>query len=206
MSPHRVFLLSPASCAGARGRLLLGRRGGFDLARRVRGEGAPLGEIFSFVSALYFRGKLAYAQRFAAPPEGCPGVLVITPDRGLVAPETVITVRDLRAFARVPIDAAEPRYARPLREGALALRDRMPERSEIVLLGSIATPKYVDVLLAALGQSLLFPGDFVGRGDMSRGGMLLRAARAGVELGYRRVAGAERHGRRILEAPGMRSG
>ena len=193
-----MFLLSPASCAGARGRLLLGRRAGFDLARRVRREGAPLGEIFSFVSALYFRGKLAYAQRFAAPPEGCPGVLVITPDRGLVAPETVITIRDLRAFARVPIDAAELRYAKPLREGALALRDRMSERAEIVLLGSIATPKYVDVLLAAFGRSLHFPGDFVGRGDMSRGGLLLRAVRAGVELGYRRVAGAERHGRRIL--------
>jgi hypothetical protein len=192
-----VFLISPASCAGARGRLLLGRQAGFDLAQRVRREGAPLGEIFSFVSALYFRGKLVYAQRFAAPPEGCPGVLVITPDRGLVAPETVITIRDLRAFARVPIDAAELRYAKPLREGALALRDRISERAEIVLLGSIATPKYVDVLLAAFGRSLLFPGDFVGRGDMSRGGLLLRAARAGVELGYRRAAGAERHGRRI---------
>ena len=72
----------------------------------------------------------------------------------------------------------------------------MPEGAEIVLLGSIATPKYVDVLLAAFGGSLLFPGDFVGRGDMSRGGLLLRAARAGEELGYRSVAGAERHGRR----------
>jgi hypothetical protein len=193
---HRVFLLSPASCAGARGRLLLGGQSGFDLARRVRGEGAPLGEIFSFVSALYFRGKLAYAQRFAAPPEGCPGVLVITPDRGLLAPETVITIRDLRAFARVPIDAGELRYAKPLGAGALALRDRMPEHAEIVLLGSIATPKYVDVLLGAFGRSLLFPGDFVGRGDMSRGGLLLRAARAGVELGYTRIDGAERRGRR----------
>jgi hypothetical protein len=193
---QRVFLLSPASCTGARGRLLLGRQADFDLARRVRGGGAPLGEVFGFVSALYFRGKLAYARRFAAPPEGCPGVLVITPDRGLVAPETVVTTRDLRAFARVPIDAAERRYARPLRAGARALRERMPEGAEIVLLGSIATPKYVDVLLAAFGSSLLFPGEFVGRGDMSRGGLLLRAARAGEELGYRTVAGAERRGRR----------
>ena len=196
MSSHRVFLLSPASCTGARGRLLLGREAGFDLARRVRLDGAPLGEVFSFVSSLYFRGKLAYAQRFATPPEACPGVLVITPDRGLVPPETAITIRDLRAFARVSIDAAEVRYARPLRQGALALRDRMPEGAEMVLLGSIATPKYVDLLLAAFGGSLLFPGDFVGRGDMSRGGLLLRAARAGEELGYRSVAGAERHGRR----------
>ena len=194
--PHRVFLLSPASCTGERGRQLLAPRAAFELARRVRRQGAPLGEVFSFVSALYFRGKLAYAQRFAAPPAGCPGVLVITPDRGLLAPETVITARDLRAFARVPIDAGELRYARPLRESAHALRDRIPESAEIVLLGSIATPKYVDLLLAAFGASLRFPGEFVGRGDMSRGGLLLRAARAGEELGYRAVSGAERRGRR----------
>jgi hypothetical protein len=194
--PDRIFLLSPASCAGERGRQLLAPRAGFELAQRVRSEGAPLGEVFSFVSALYFRGKLAYAQRFAAPPAGCPGVLVITAGRGLLAPETMVTARDLRDFARVPIDAQEHRYAKPLREGAHALRDRMPESAEIVLLGSIATPKYVDVLLAAFGPSLWFPGDFVGRGDMSRGGLLLRAARAGAELGYTRVNGSERHGRR----------
>ena len=194
--PDRIFLLSPASCAGERGRQLLAPRAAFELARRVRREGAPLGEVFSFVSALYFRGKLAYAQRFAAPPAGCPGVLVITAGRGLLAPETVITARDLRDFARVPIDAEEHRYARPLREGAHALRDRMPESAEIVLLGSIATPKYVDVLLAAFGSSLLFPGDFVGRGDMSRGGLLLRAARAGEELGYQKLDGAARRGQR----------
>ena len=194
--PDRIFLLSPASCAGERGRQLLAPGAGFELAQRVRREGAPLGEVFSFVSALYFRGKLAYAQRFAAPPAGCPGVLVITAGRGLLAPETVVTARDLRDFARVPIDAEEHRYARPLREGAHALRDRMPASVEIVLLGSIATPKYVDVLLAAFGSSLLFPGDFVGRGDMSRGGLLLRAARAGEELGYQKVDGAARHGQR----------
>jgi hypothetical protein len=204
---HRVFLLSPASCAGERGRQLLARRASFELARRMRREGVPLGEVFSFVSALYFRGKLAYARRFAAPPDGCPGVLVITPDRGLVAPETVITTRDLRAFARVPIDLAERRYAKPLGEGARELRERMPGGAEIVLLGSIATPKYVEVLLAAFGAALLFPGDFVGRGDMSRGGLLLRAARAGEELGYTRVAGAERRGQRPakLEPPARRN-
>jgi hypothetical protein len=198
---HRLFLLSPASCAGKRCRLLLERRAAFELALRMRGEGAPLGEVFSFLSALYFRGKLTYAQRFATPPEGCPGVLVITPNRGLVAPETVITVGDVRAFARVPIDAAEIRYARPLRDDALDLRTRLPESAEIVLLGSIATPKYVDVLLAAFGRALLFPGDFVGRGDMSRGGLLLRAARSGIELGYRPVDGSERRGRRVAKLP-----
>jgi hypothetical protein len=200
---HRVFLLSPASCAGKRCRLLLGRDAAFELAQRMRGEGAPLGEVMSFLSALYFRGKLTYAQRFAAAPAGCPGVLVITPDRGLVAPETRITMGDLRAFARVPIDAGERRYTRPLRDDAERLRARLPEAGEIVLLGSIATPKYVDVLRAALGRALRFPRDFVGRGDMSRGGLLLRAARAGVELEYRPIDGAARRGPRAARLPAL---
>jgi hypothetical protein len=183
--PSRIFLLSPASAAGKRCQLLLARDAAFELALRVRGTGAPIGEVFSFLSALYFRGKLAYATRFARPADGGPGVLVITPDRGLVEPETRITGADVRAFARVPIDAAERRYSRPLRDAAEKLHARLAPGSEVILLGSIATQKYVDVLLPALGEALYFPPEFLGRGDMSRGGLLLRAARAGVELEYR---------------------
>jgi hypothetical protein len=194
--PSRVFLLSPASSAGKRCRQLLAPGAAFALALRLRDEGAPLGDVFSFLSALYFRGKLTYARRFAAPPPGTPGVLVITANRGLVVPETQITLDDLRDFAQVAIDADESRYTAPLREAALALRARLPPDGEVVLLGSIATPKYVDVLLPAFAKSLLFPGDFVGRGDMSRGGLLLRAARAGTELDYLAVDGATRRGAR----------
>jgi hypothetical protein len=182
---HRLFLLSPASCSGERCKLLLSGRAQFDLARRMRRPGAPLGEVFSFLSALYFRGKLSYAMRFASPPDGCPGVLVITPDRGLVGPETAIDLGDLRAFARVPIDPREPRYALPLEDAARRLRARLPGATQVVLLGSVATRKYIDVLLPAFEEMLVFPADFVGRGDMSRGGMLLRAAREGKELSYR---------------------
>jgi len=204
--PPRVFLLSPARCSGPRCRQLVDRRAAFELAVRLRAEGAPLGEVMSFLSALYFRGKLAYAQRFAAPPTGCPGVLVITPGRGLVAPEAAITSGDLRAFGRVPIDAGDRRYAEPLRKGALALRARLPGDAEIVLLGSIATPKYVDVLLAALGPALVFPGDFVGRGDMSRGGLLLRATRESRELPYMSVRGAILNGKRAPRISDMPRG
>ena len=196
-----VYLLSPARCGGARAQVVLREQARFDLAERLRAGAASLGEVFTFMSGLYFRGKLAYATRFAAPPEGCPGVLVITPDRGLLSPDTRITHRDLRAFARVPIDAGERRYVRPFREAAEQLRTRLGERAEVVLLGSIATPKYVELLLAAFGARLLFPGDFVGRGDMSRGGLLLRAARAGSELAYRPVDGATRHGARPARLP-----
>ena len=194
--PHRVFLLSPASCSGKRARLLLEGDASFELALRLRHDRVSLGEVFSFLSALYFRGKLTYASRFAAPPAGCGGVFVITPDRGLVAPDTALSVGDLRAFARVPIDSAEERYTAPLRDAASALRAQLPQGSEVVLLGSIATAKYVDVLLPLFAKALLFPGDFVGRGDMSRGGLLLRAAREGVELDYRPVDGADRRGAR----------
>jgi hypothetical protein len=73
-----------------------------------------------------------------------------------------------------------------------------------VLLGSIASPKYVDVLLDIFGNRLRFPRDFVGRGDMSRGGLLLRRAREGVELEYARIAGAARHGARPPKLPPLR--
>ena len=191
-----MFLLSPASCTGKRSQQLLARGAAFDLAVRVRDGGAPLGEVFSFFSALYFRGKLTYSQRFAAPPGGAPGVLVITPSRGLVTPDLSLGVDDIRDFARVDIDVANRRYMQPLGETVRELRARLTPGTEVVLLGSIATPKYVELLVAELGKSLLFPSDFVGRGDMSRGGLLLRAARAGVELGYAPVDGAQRRGSR----------
>ena len=201
---HRVFLLSPASTSGKRCQQLLAGDASFELARRMRHEGASLGEIFSFLSALYFRGKLTYARRFAAPPEGCPGVLVITPNRGLVSPDVGLTLGDLRGFAEVAIDAADARYTEPLRASVDGLRPRLSSGAEVVLLGSIATAKYVDVLLPAFAKSLLFPSDFVGRGDMSRGGLLLRAAREGVELDYRAVDGAERHGGRPAKLAALR--
>jgi hypothetical protein len=197
--PRRIFLLSPASSAGKRCEMLVRRGAASELALRLRDGGAPIGEVFSFLSSLYFRGKLTYAQRFASPPEGCPGVLVITAGQGLVPPETAITIRDVRGFGRVSIDAAEPRYARPLRADAEGVRARMSPDAEIVLLGSIATAKYTDVLGAVFGRSLLFPSDFVGRGDMSRGGLLLRAAQAGTELAYAPIDGAQRHGRRAVK-------
>jgi hypothetical protein len=60
--PNRIFLLSPASCSGRRAEILLRERAAFDLAVRLRsGTGVTLGEAFSFLSGLYFRGKLAYA-------------------------------------------------------------------------------------------------------------------------------------------------
>jgi len=190
----RVFLLSPAHCGGKRAELLLSGRGRFPLAERLRAAGATLGEAFSFVSGLYFRGKLTYANQFARPPAGEAPVQVITANRGLLPADTLVRIDDLRAFGCVDIRAEDPRYRGPL-ERDLARLAAIPD-AELILLGSVATGKYVDVLLEVVGERLLFPPEFVGRGDMSRGALLLRAARENTELGYALVAGAVRHGRR----------
>jgi hypothetical protein len=198
---HRIFLLSPAHAGGERAGLLLRAGASFPLAREVQSPaGASVGAVFQFTSGLYFRGKLAYAERFACAPAGIPGSLVITAGAGLVPPATPVTSADLRRFAAVPIDPRDPRYRGPLERDARALADALPH-AELVLLGSIASGKYVDVLLACFAERLLFPEAFVGRGDMSRGGLLLRCARAGEELVYAPVAGALRHGPRPPKLP-----
>ena len=195
----RVFVLSPAHGAGKRAELLLSERARFPLARRLRaGERVGLGEAFSFLSGLYFRGKLAYAREFARPPAGEPGVQVITPNLGLLLPEAAVGAEELRGFGEVDIRPDDPRYRVPLERDLARLAAL--GNIEIVLLGSVATGKYVDVLLDVVGERLLFPTDFVGRGDMSRGALLLRAAREQTELPYEPAATAARRGPRPRKA------
>ena len=205
--PDRIFLISPANCSGPRAKMVMSDRAQFDLAVRLRQRrGVALGEVFAFVSGLYFKGKLAYALEFARPPEpGLPltgsGALVITPTAGLRAAETAVTIRALQVFAGVDIAANDPRYRKPLLASARTLDEEIGRECEVVLLGSIASAKYVEVLTDVFGDRLLFPIDFVGRGDMSRGGLLLRAVRSGEELPYVPVSGAIRHGPRPPKLP-----
>ncbi|MGI9039842.1 MAG: hypothetical protein ACR2HK_01855 [Gemmatimonadales bacterium] len=189
-----MFLLSPANCAGKRADLLYNDAAQFPLARRLRKGGAGLAEVFSFISGLYFRRKLTYAERFATPPPDVCGVQVITTNHGLLPADTPVGIAELRAFGEVDIRSDDPRYRLPLERDAAGLA-RHPEL-DVVLLGSIATGKYVDVLGPALSGRLLFPVEFVGRGDMSRGALLLRAARAGTELAYGPVEGTLKRGTR----------
>jgi hypothetical protein len=198
----RIFLLSPANLGGIRARQVMSVAAQFALAQQLRtSEGARLGDVFSFVSGLYFRGKLAYARRFSSPPDPSDpvvagGVLVITPNAGLRAADVFVTVRSLRSFAGEPIDLDNLRYRRPLERSAQALLDSVGPDCEVVLLGSIASGKYVEVLLPIFGERLLFPSSFVGRGDMSRGGLMLRCVDSGCELDYVSISGAKRQGRR----------
>jgi hypothetical protein len=197
----RIFLLSPANCGGNRARIVMSDRATFDLALRLRDRGAPLGEVFSFLSGLYFRGKLAYALAFVRAPDpesaiSGSGVFVITPTAGLRSADTIVTLDALRAFAKVDVAPDNPAYRRPLERSARQIAADIGPDCDVVLLGSIASAKYVDVLQSIFGARLLFPQAFVGRGDMSRGGLMLRCASAGEELSYVPVAGAVRHGQR----------
>jgi len=205
----RIFLLSPAHCGGKRAKQILSPKAAFPLAEQLRSkEGARLGDVFSFVSGLYFRGKLTYARRFAAPddlagpagPVGS-GVHIITANAGLREPDTYITLDALLAFADGEVDPSNARYRRPLEGSARALAAEIGPDCEVVLLGSVASPKYVDVLTGIFGDRLRFPIDFVGRGDMSRGGLLLRKVQEGIELEYAPVMGTVRHGSRPPKLP-----
>jgi hypothetical protein len=189
-----VFLLSPAYCGGRRATFLLREGSTLALATKLTEGTLSLGDAFSFMSGLYFRGKLQYARTFG---RYTPPGLVITPTRGLLPPESLVTAALLREFAAVDVDAADERYRAPLVESLARLSGTLTPDTRVVLLGSIATGKYVDVLTRALGDRLHFPADFVGRGDMSRGGLLLRCVTGGVELDYCPLrSDVPRHGQR----------
>ena len=194
--PRRVFLLSPANIAGIRARFVTREDADFEMAVRLRQRGVSLGELFSFISGLYFRGKLAYARTFCDVPPNVHGALVITSSGGLVSPDAVITVERLQEICSGNLDATDRRYRSLLERDAQSLARICGKGCEIVLLGSIATPKYVEPLLTVFGEQLMFPAEFVGRGDMSRGGLMLRRVQSGEPLTYVPLLGATRHGPR----------
>lgn len=196
-----TFLLSPADCRGERAARLASAESESLLARQLRAGDASIGEVFAFLSALYFRGKLTYARRFCRAPEGFPGVTVITPGAGLWRDTDRITPEQLALFGSVSVDADNRMYREPLVRDARALLAHSDGDARFVLLGSVASAKYVQPLLEVFGERLWFPVDFVGRGDMSRGGLLLRAAREDQELAYGPVQGAIVRGRRPARLP-----
>jgi hypothetical protein len=203
---HTIFLLSPAKLGGVRGDIILRPEAASPLACELRAGGVPLGEFFSFVSSLYFRGKVAYARAFARPPTDAPGALVITPGEGLLPLHEKVTVDRLRAWATIAVDARNKRFTDPLLRHGVMLVRAYGATTRFVLLGSVASRKYVDPLVRAFGYRLFFPPDFVGRGDMSRGGLMLRAASSGEELTYTPIEGTTLHGPRPARlAPRARS-
>jgi hypothetical protein len=171
------FLLSPAYCGGRRAKILLNPSSPAVTARELRAGALSLGGAFAFMSGLYFRGKITYAERFGR-------ALVITPTRGLLDPGTPFSLALLREFAVGDVSLDNSAYRGALERDARALAAKLGRRGTVVLLGSVASGKYVDVLLPIFGERLRYPVSFIGRGDMSRGGLLLRSAASGEELEY----------------------
>jgi hypothetical protein len=169
------------------------------LARRLREEGVPLGEVFSFLSGLYFRGKLEYAREFARTPRPGDGIHVITMSDGLVSPDAHISAADLERYARC-VDGTAAAVA-TLEATATALSDRLGAHADVVLLGSVSTGKYTDLLAPIFADRLLFPRDVLHIGQLARGALFLRHAREREELEYMPVREIIRAGRRVSIRP-----
>jgi hypothetical protein len=179
--PSTVFLISPANTSGLRAKQLQSPNASFDAARMYRSEeGVPIALAFAFMSALYFRGKITYALHFA----DIENIRVIAPGFGLVPPDWRITPERMKTMSKTPVDIRKRNYRKPLERDALALAEEIDDDAQVVLLGSVASGKYVDILWPIFGSRLRFPSAFAGLGDMARGGLMLRAVRADRELAY----------------------
>lgn len=156
-------------------------RARFETAQRFQSEeGVPIAEAFAFMSALYFRGKIAYARHFGAPER----TFVIAPGFGLVPPDWALTADRMQKLRRTGVDVNNRTYASTLRRAATEVAATLDAECNVVLLGSVATGKYVDILRPVFASRLRFPAVFAGLGDMSRGGLMLRAVRENRELEY----------------------
>jgi hypothetical protein len=181
---------------GVRAKVLLNPRAEFDVAVRLRAGRATIGEVYAFVSGLYFRGKVVYVEAFSSPPAGRPGSMVIVPGFGLIPPDTVLGLDQLAAISDIAVEEDNDAFTSPLLRDAALLDQQAGPECRYVLLGSVATQKYTAPLLGVFGERLLFPSEFLGRGDMSRGGLMLRCARGSGELAYQPVLGAGKRGSR----------
>lgn len=181
---RKIFVLSPANLAGRRAGFLFNPKSQASLTQRLHRAGAPVGEVFSFISGLYFRGKLAYANAFADSASDSPPILVITSTHGLLSPYASLSLRELQEMAGVPIHSASERYRSCFERDLRLLAGRASQNDHIVLLGSVATPKYLEPMMNILQHRLVIPAAFIGIGDMSRGALLLRAVREGRQLDY----------------------
>lgn len=183
--PATIMLLSPVRLSGQRGRILLDEGSDSAVARALRStQGAVLGDVFSFVSGLYFRGKASYAERFAHAGGKSAAAFVMCAGAGLCRLDERIDLERLRGWARVSIREDNPHFTAPLYRHASELLAQYDEQARFVLLGSVATNKYVTPLLDVFSARLFYPREFLGRGDMSRGSLMLRAVRENRELEY----------------------
>jgi len=181
-----ILLLSPANVSGTRARQMISPRAmsAAGLAYRSPG-GVTIANAFTFMSALYFRGKHAYARAFATEdPRIGTTAFVIAPGFGLVPLDWRLDQERMKKLARTKIDVRSRSYTMSLQKSCRELEARLAPDDTVVLLGSVASGKYVDVLEPVFGGRLRFPRIFAGMGDMKRGSVMLKAAASGVALEY----------------------
>jgi hypothetical protein len=190
-SNPNIFLLSPADASGRRGQMLLNPKSQFELAQRLRTSGITLGEAYSFMSSLYFRGKLSYAATFANQTHDQPSIQIITPTRGLLSPHTTLNLSDLSDLGLERILEKNPRYRDPLERDLRKLSESLGTEGKVIFLGSLGTKRYIPLLKEILGNRILVPRDFLGMGNMKRGAVLLRCVREHRQLSYVTLADTE---------------
>jgi hypothetical protein len=203
-SAPNIFLLSPADASGRRGQMLLSQKSQFELAHRLRTKGITLGEAYSFMSSLYFRGKLAYATAFASQIHNLLSIQIITPSRGLLPPRTTLSLADFLDLGVERILEKNPRYRDPLERDLRKLSESLGEDGKVIFLGSLGTKRYIPLLKEILGHRILVPRDFLGMGNMRRGAVLLRCVREHCQLTYVTLASAEELMRKPKLGPAKR--
>ena len=183
---RRTFLLSPADATGKRAHKLIAATSDkeSDLVRRLRGGGVELGEVFTSISTLYFRGQLAYAAAFSGPPTHLPSTLIIPSCGGLLEPKTLVTLADVTSLSQTRIRGDDSAFRDPLERDLRRLSEELGSDGRAIFLGSLATRKYVPLLLDVLGHRLYVPRLFLGAGNMRRGFLLLQSVCEGRELDY----------------------
>ena len=67
----------------------------------------------------------------------------------------------LKSISATNLNPNNPEYHDPLDRDAFRLLNLLEPETQVVLLSSIETPKYVPPLLEVFGELLLFPSDFV---------------------------------------------
>ena len=184
----RIFLLSPATAHGPKASTLVEDPPRTPAARRLQTPGGmTLGALFTHLSGLYFTGKLAYARQFANPPStlAVRGVHVVTFTHGLLDPDTAVDLDMLRRFRAAGATEFDTVSRVALEASARSLAEVLGEvRCDVVLLGSVHSTKYTEILEPIFGERLRVPRDLVRRGHLQRGGLLLECVEARRELDY----------------------
>ena len=139
-------------------------RAKFAAAMQYRTEaGVEVADAFAFMSALYFRGKIAYARQFAVPSAliGGNGIFVITSGYGLVPPDWRLTEERMKRMRRIDIDADARNYTKPLREHAqlIAVKDYLDsdEYVEYVARNTLGLVRPGETLVVVTGTDAPAP-------------------------------------------------